>query len=62
MLVVDDNSAVRGFFKFILEVEGFQVSVYSSAAELLDEHRLPEPGCLVVDYHMPGMNGMELVD
>ena len=61
MLVVDDDSAVRNSLKFILEVEGFQVRVYSSAEELLDEDSLPDPSCLVVDYYMPGMNGLELV-
>ena len=61
MLVVDDDSAVRNSLKFVLEVEGFQVRVFSSAEELLNEDSLPDASCLVVDYYMPGMNGLELV-
>ena len=61
MIVVDDDSAVRNSLKFILEVEGFQVRIFSSAEELLNEDSLPDASCLVVDYYMPGMNGLELV-
>jgi DNA-binding NtrC family response regulator len=40
MIVVDDDSAVRNSLKFILEVEGFQVRIFSSAEELLNEDSL----------------------
>ena len=40
MLVVDDDLAVRNSLRFILEVEGFQVRVYSSAEELLNKASL----------------------
>ena len=29
---------------------------YSSPAEFLNEDNLPESGCLIVNYQMPGMN------
>ena len=61
ILVVDDDSAVRDSLKFTLEVEGFEVRAYSSAHELLNDDSLPTASCLVTDYHMPGMNGLELV-
>jgi two-component system, LuxR family, response regulator FixJ len=61
ILVVDDDSAVRSSLKFTLEVEGFEVRAYSGAHELLNDDSLPTACCLVTDYHMPAMNGLELV-
>ena len=62
ILVVDDDAGVRDSLKFTLEIEGFEVRVYSSAQELLNENSLPAFSCLVTDYHMPAMTGLELVD
>src|SRR5215203_2086908 len=61
VLIVEDDEAVRNSLKFALELEGLDVRLYRSGPELLDSH-LPDSGCLVVDYHMPGMNGVELMD
>jgi two-component system response regulator FixJ len=61
VLVVDDDSAVKNSLKFMIEVEGFEVNAYSSAHELLNEDSLPANSCLVTDYHMPDMTGLELV-
>ncbi|MGH1571705.1 response regulator transcription factor [Methylobacterium sp. P31] len=61
VLVVDDDEAVRRSLKFALELEGLEVRVFADAAHLLGEAALPGTGCLVVDQHMPGMNGIELV-
>jgi two-component system, LuxR family, response regulator FixJ len=61
ILVIDDDYAVRNSLKFILEVEGFKVRAYSDAQELLTEDSLPPSSCLVTDYYMPAMNGLELV-
>lgn len=62
VIVVDDDAAVRQSLKFALELEGMNVRVYESGAELLAEPDLPQDGCLVVDYYMPSMNGVELMD
>ena len=62
ILVVDDDLAVRNALKFALEIEGLSVRLYAGAADLLADAALPPKGCLVVDYNMPAMNGIELVD
>jgi two-component system, LuxR family, response regulator FixJ len=60
VLVIDDDPAVRSSLKFSLEVEGFTVRVYSGPHELLSDD-LPAKSCLLIDYYMPTMNGLELL-
>ena len=62
VIVIDDDPAVCNSLKFSLEVEGFTVRDYSSAHELLREPELADAGCLVIDYHLPEMNGLEVLD
>lgn len=62
VLIVDDDAAVRSALKFALEVEGLNVRLYDGAAAVLADTDLPRCGCLVVDYRMPVMDGLELVD
>ena len=61
ILVVDDDEAVRDSLRNLMESEGFEVRAFSNGHDLLSEASLPAIGCLVVDYHMPAMNGLELV-
>lgn len=62
VLVVDDDAAVRAALKFALEVEGFRVQLYDGPEALLADANLPQWACLVIDYRMPGIDGIELID
>jgi len=61
VLVIDDDAAVLASLKFALEIEGFAVEVFRSAEELLDRPLPDASACLVVDYRLPAMDGVDLV-
>ena len=61
VLVVDDDAAVLSALKFALEAEGLDVRAYRGAVALLADLNMPPFGCLVVDYRMPVMDGLELI-
>lgn len=62
VIVVDDDAAVRHALKFALEIEGFPVRIYDGPKQLLADADLPTSGCLILDYRMPEMNGLDLLD
>ena len=59
--IVDDDDGVRDSLRFLLEVVGLTVETFGSASEFLAAE-LGHVGCLILDQHMPGMTGLELVE
>jgi FixJ family two-component response regulator len=60
VMVVDDDAGVRNAMRTLLKSVGIQSTLYSSAQEFLAAYQPAQPGCLVLDIRMPGMNGLEL--
>lgn len=58
--LVDDDDSVRRSVGFMLKTSGYIVKPYASGAELLKEVRRLEPGCILLDIRMPGMDGLEV--
>lgn len=58
--LVDDDEAVRRSVGFMLKTSGFIVQTYASGAEIVKAARTLEPGCILLDIRMPGMDGMEV--
>jgi FixJ family two-component response regulator len=42
-----------------LGASAFEVTTYLSGSDFLREN--PQVACLIVDYQMPGLNGLELI-
>lgn len=56
--IVDDEESIRRSASFMLKTSGFAVKVCESGAELLKDIRHAEPGCILLDVRMPGMDGL----
>jgi two-component system response regulator FixJ len=61
IVLVDDDEGVRNSLRNMMEGEGFVVHAFSNGYDLLNDASLSLTECLIVDYHMPAMNGLELV-
>lgn len=61
VLVIDDDSDVLASLKFALEVDGLSVEVFGSAEDMLRDASPEEAACLVVDFWLPGRDGIELI-
>jgi FixJ family two-component response regulator len=59
--VVDDDAAVRRSTGVLLETAGLRCRAYESAEAFLADAEPAMRGCAIIDLHMPGMNGMDLV-
>jgi hypothetical protein len=59
--IVDNEPAVRDAMRFLIELHGRHAMAYASAVAFLADDAI-FPACMIVDHHMPDMNGLELVD
>jgi FixJ family two-component response regulator len=57
---VDDDEALCESLDGLLRSAGFAVKTFSSAEEFLRWSACNDAECLIVDFAMPGMNGLEL--
>ena len=59
--VVDDEEPVRIALRRLLRSADFEVEMFPSGAEFLDSLKSHQPACLVLDLHMPRVNGFAVL-
>jgi len=62
VFVVDDDEPVLRSLEFSLGLEGFDVRIFRSSEELLALQAFPRDACAVVDYRLPGRDGLAVVE
>lgn len=60
VFLVDDDSDIRASLSRALKLRQYDVKTFASAAEFLEFYDGSIPGCLLLDYGMPKMNGLQL--
>jgi len=58
--IVDDDIPLRRSLQYLLRAAGYGASTYDSPIAVIEAAAKLEGGCVLLDMHMPGMDGLEL--
>jgi FixJ family two-component response regulator len=61
VFVVEDDEDVRASTKALLEALGYAVRAFASAEEVIGSGDAGTAGCIVLDYNLPEMTGLDLI-
>jgi FixJ family two-component response regulator len=58
--VVDDDASFRNSVGRLLEASGYRVALYASGDQFLRSPLRTDPGCILLDLRMAGLDGLQL--
>lgn len=58
--LIDDDASVRTSLSRALHKRGYRLQTFETAKQFLDAYNPSQPGCLVLDYGLPQMDGLAL--
>src|SRR5580698_45448 len=61
IFVVDDDPAVRETLSLVLSAGGYEVICFADGAALLAVARSRTPACILLDVHIPGKSGLDIL-
>ena len=60
--ILEDDSAVSDSLRVMLDRNGYEVTVFPTAGDFLASRNLDNYACLIVDFALPVMSGLELLE
>jgi FixJ family two-component response regulator len=60
--IIDDDQNFGRSLKRLMTIKGFQADYFGSAKAFLDSVPTGQKGIAVIDIHMPGISGFDLMD
>lgn len=61
IFIVDDDPAVRAALAIVLGAEGYSITAFPDGESFLSAAHSRTPGCVIIDVHLPGCSGIELL-
>lgn len=61
IFVVDDDPMVLNALSVVLSREGYQVTGFAEGASFLAAAKSRTPTCVILDVHMPGQSGLDIL-
>lgn len=63
IFIIDDDQDIRDVMSYVLDSEGYNAQLFSNAKEALEVLKREKdlPRAIILDYLMPGMNGVEFL-
>jgi FixJ family two-component response regulator len=58
--VIDDDASFRSSVGRLLEASGYRVTLYESGEQFLRSPLCTDPGCILLDLRMAGLDGLQL--
>ena len=62
IFIVDDDAAVRDALSVLFSFEGFTVREFADGASFIAAAKQETPSCIIMDVHMPGRSGIEILN
>jgi FixJ family two-component response regulator len=61
IFIVDDDPLVRSMLTAVFSANDFKVLCFADGAALLEETRQRTPACIILDVHIPGDSGLDIL-